>query len=46
VSIDDSTVEIYLNVFKEIFDKSGHLAHYTMMMGDAHLDTAMKVVPA
>jgi hypothetical protein len=46
VSIDDSAVETYLNVFKAVFDKSGHLAHYTMMMGDAHQDTTIKVVPA
>ena len=35
VSIDDSTVENYLNVFRAIFDKAGHFAHYEMMMGDA-----------
>lgn len=35
VSIDDSMVDKYLKVFKAIFDKSGHIAHYKMMMGDA-----------
>ena len=35
VSIDDSMVENYLKVFRAIFVKSGHLAHYKMMMGDA-----------
>ena len=35
VSIDNSTVEKYLNVFRAIFDKSKHFAHYEMMMGDA-----------
>ena len=35
VSIDDSMVDAYLNVFKGIFDKSGHIAHYQMMMGGA-----------
>ena len=35
VSIDNSTVENYLNVFRAIFDKAGHFAHYEMMMGDA-----------
>ena len=35
VSIDNSTVENYLNVFRAIFDKAGHCAHYEMMMGDA-----------
>lgn len=36
VSIDSSMVETYLNVFKSIFEKSGHLSHYTMMMGETH----------
>lgn len=35
VSIDKATVDAYLDVFRAIFDKSGHLAHYKMMMGDA-----------
>ena len=35
ISIDDSTVDTYLTVFRAIFDKSGHLAHYRMMMGEA-----------
>jgi wobble nucleotide-excising tRNase len=35
VSIDNSTVEIYLKVFKEIFEKLGHLEHYKMMMENA-----------
>lgn len=34
VSIDDSMVDSYLKVFRAIFDKSGHSAHYKMMMGD------------
>ncbi len=38
VSIDDSMVENYLKVFRSIFDKSGHAAHYTMMMGDASIE--------
>ena len=33
VSIDDSMVENYLSVFKEIFVKTKHMAHYEMMMG-------------
>ena len=32
VTIDDAIVENYLKVFKEIFDKSDHSAHYKMMM--------------
>jgi wobble nucleotide-excising tRNase len=35
VSIDDSMVGTYLKVFKGIFEKAGHIAHYKMMMGDA-----------
>ena len=38
VSIDDSTVDNYLEVFRGIFDKSGHAAHYKMMMGDAFVE--------
>jgi wobble nucleotide-excising tRNase len=38
VSIDDSTVDNYLKVFRGIFDKSGHGAHYKMMMGDAFVE--------
>ena len=33
VSIDYSMVEKYLSVFKEIFVKTNHMAHYEMMMG-------------
>jgi wobble nucleotide-excising tRNase len=35
VSIDDSMVDTYLEVFKAVFEKSGHINHYKMMMGDA-----------
>jgi wobble nucleotide-excising tRNase len=38
VSIDDSTVDSYLKVFMAIFDKSGHSAHYRMMMADAFVE--------
>lgn len=38
---DGATVDIYLKVFKEIFDKQGHGAHYRMMMHeDEHEGTA------
>ena len=33
ISIDDSMVENYLRIFKLIFDVTGHIAHYDMMMG-------------
>src|SRR5690606_21322028 len=35
VSLDESMVETYLSVFRKIFERSGHLAHYEMMMGDS-----------
>jgi wobble nucleotide-excising tRNase len=35
---NDSSVETYLNVFKAIFEKSKHIAHYKMMMGDSFTD--------
>ena len=44
VSIDDSMVETYLNVFRAIFKKSDHLAHYKMMMGDAYVGESMQVL--
>lgn len=33
VSCDAAMVNTYLAVFKKIFEKSGHIAHYNMMMG-------------
>ena len=42
MSIDDATVETYLKVFKEIFEKSGHSAHYKMMMGDPFEESVKK----
>lgn len=46
VSIDDTMVGAYLKVFRAIFDKSGHSAHYKMMMGDAFVeDTLMAATP-
>ena len=38
VSIDDSMVENYLKVFREIFVKACHTEHYKMMMGDAFVE--------
>ena len=35
VSIDDSTVDTHLKIFRAIFKESGHDAHYKMMMGEA-----------
>lgn len=41
ISIDDTTVDKYLNVFRAVFKKADHLAHYKMMMGDAYVDEAV-----
>lgn len=38
VTIDDSTVTNYLRVFRAVFDKSNHTAHYKMMMGEAYVE--------
>ena len=38
VSTDGVAVEAYLAVFRGIFKRTGHLAHYQMMMGDAYVD--------
>jgi wobble nucleotide-excising tRNase len=38
VSVDDTMVDTYLKVFRAIFDKSEHSAHYRMMMGDAFVE--------
>ena len=44
VSIDDSMVESYLSVFKRIFDETGHIAHYNMMMGETTAPEAVETV--
>ena len=33
IQSQDETVDIYLNVFRDVFKHSGHIAHYNMMMG-------------
>lgn len=33
VSNTDITVNVYLDIFKQIFEKNGHFPHYQMMMG-------------
>ena len=37
-TVDDAEVEGNLRVFRAIFEKSDHLAHYKMMMGDAYAE--------
>lgn len=46
VSIDDSMVVAYLKVFRAIFDKSNHSAHYRMMMGAAFVEEPPTVTKA
>lgn len=38
VAIDDAMVDAYINVFRSIFEKTGHSAHYKMMMGVDQVD--------
>ncbi|MBL4852566.1 MAG: AAA family ATPase [Gammaproteobacteria bacterium] len=40
VSCDAAMVDTYLAVFKKIFEKSGHIAHYNMMKGQEMPDEA------
>lgn len=43
VSIDDSMVDSYLKVFRAIFEKSGHDAHYKMMMAGAFVGVPVEI---
>jgi len=45
VSNDDSAVEVFLRVFREIFERTGHISHYRMMMGDTCEEDALAGVP-
>ena len=38
LAIDDTMVDAYLEVFREIFKRTGNAAHYKMMMGDAYVE--------
>lgn len=38
VAIDSSQIENYLSVFRRIFEKSEHISHYKMMMGEAYIE--------
>ena len=46
VSIDDTMVDSYLKVFRAIFEKSEHRAHYKMMMGDDFVESPSTVATA
>lgn len=43
-SIDSSAVETYLKVFREIFKKSEHFAHYKMMMAEAYVEESTPIL--
>lgn len=43
VSPSDGQVEVYLSVFKRIFEEEGHIAHYNMMIGADDTDEAIAV---
>jgi len=38
ISTDPSIVDNYLKVFQKIFEKTNHLEHYKMMMGEAYVE--------
>ena len=38
LAIDDTMVDAYLEVFREIFKRTGNAAHYKMMMGEAYVE--------
>jgi len=37
--LDDNQVEVYLRIFKDIFEKRGQIAHYQFMMGEAAISS-------
>ncbi|HUY33178.1 MAG TPA: AAA family ATPase [Pirellulales bacterium] len=41
IAVDDSTVALYLDVFRKIFDGAGHIEHYNMMMAGPTTSTAI-----
>ncbi len=43
-SADGTSVDTYLKVFRTIFDKTGHLPHYRMMMGEAYEENPIEEV--
>jgi wobble nucleotide-excising tRNase len=40
MSIDEAMFDTYLDVFRKIFEKHGHIAHYKMMMGDSYVESS------
>lgn len=44
VAIEDGMIETYLNIFRAIFVKSEHLAHYKMMMGASYVEPPLETI--
>ena len=44
-STDPSLVDNYLNLFRAIFEKTGHSEHYKMMMADAYVESQLTPPP-
>ena len=42
----DQSMEGYLHIFKKVFEYSGHISHYNMMMGIPQNNTLAEVEPA
>jgi wobble nucleotide-excising tRNase len=40
ISADESVVARYLTIFREAFNKTGHIEHYKMMMGPELVEPA------
>ena len=40
VSVDSATIEMYLAVFRKVFEIEGHIEHYNMMMTGPSSSTA------
>lgn len=45
VSADDAVIESYLKVFRDVFKKAGHEAHFNMMMGPIAVASLANVPP-
>jgi len=46
VSIDNTQIDMYLAVFRKIFEVSKHFEHYKMMMGESFIEQNSQSLPA
>jgi wobble nucleotide-excising tRNase len=46
VSVDEGTIDLYLVVFRKIFENQGHIQHYNMMMADSTVAVAAVTEPS